>query len=270
MEIKPFIRWAGGKQKQFNQLSRYFPNENAIDCYYEPFVGGGTMFFNTIFNNAYISDINRHLINVYEKIKLNPHKVFNYLKPYLSGITAEEYYYLRDQYNIKKYSFTYKQAATFIILNKSSFNGIYRVNKKGEYNVPFGKTNPSLPSIEELKIISEKLEHTTINYHSFELIQNNVKENDFIYLDPPYPPISETAFFQHYTKERFHLNEQEKVFYLFEFLSNQNIKSIISYPDLPIIRQTYREFNIQELQTYRAIRSKGNVQKIKELVICNF
>ncbi len=270
MEIKPFIRWAGGKQKQFSQLKTYFPDTDEIECYYEPFIGGGTMFLNTLYNQSYISDINRHLINVYEKIKQNPTKVFNHLKPFYKGISSKKYYSLREEYNEKKYSFTYKQAATFIILNKSSFNGVFRVNQKGEYNVPFGKEKPSLPSLESLKIISDKLENTTINCHSFELIRTSINDQDFVYLDPPYPPISDTAFFQHYTKDRFHLNEQEKVFYLFEYLSNRNIMTLISYPDLPIIRETYSDFNIEELPTYRSVRSKGKVQKIKELVIRNY
>jgi len=270
MKIKPFIRWAGGKQNQYSQLLQYFPKEKNVNKYYEPFLGGGTMFLNTKYGDCHISDSNRHLINVYQKIQVNPFKLFNHLETYQNGITEHEYYVLRNEFNSKKYNFTYKNAAIFILLNKSSFNGVYRVNMKGEYNVPFGKTKPSLPSMEQLQLVSDRLQSATIDYHSFEEIHDKVQIDDFVYLDPPYPPISDTSSFQHYTKTRFHLNDQERVFCLFESLSERNVRTVLSYPDLPIIRKTYEEYNINELPTFRSVKSKGKQVKIKELVICNF
>ena len=269
-KLKPFLRWAGGKQKQLKQLSPYFPDENTVDTYFEPFLGGGTLFLNKKFEKSYISDVNKHLINTYNKIKINPDRIYKILESYQDRITEKQYYKIRTDFNSNKYSYTYKQAANFILLNKSSFNGVFRVNKKGEYNVPFGKSNPALPTYIELQNIAKKLETARIESHTFEYIQDLAHEDDLVYLDPPYPPISETAFFQHYTKKRFQLNEQEKVLLLFESLSNDNIRCILSYPDLPLIRQTYEDFNIMELPTFRSIRSKGETLRIKELVIRNF
>ncbi|OEY73754.1 DNA adenine methylase [Salegentibacter salarius] len=269
-KIKPFLRWAGGKQKQLKQISPYFPKEDTVNKYFEPFIGGGTLFLNKNFDKSYISDVNKHLINTYEKIKKNPGRIFKGIQLKNGKISEAEYYKIREDFNKNKYSYTYKQASNFILLNKSSFNGVFRVNRKGEYNVPFGKSNPSLPTVNDLLNISKKLETTEIQSHTFERINGMVEEEDLVYLDPPYPPISETAFFQHYTKKRFHLNEQEKVFLLFENLANQNVRTILSYPDLPLIRKTYEDFNIIELSTYRSIRSKGKTTKINELVIRNF
>jgi len=270
LKIKPFIRWAGGKQKQLPQIKPYFPAPDTVATYFEPFIGGGTLFLNNEYERSYISDINRHLINTYRKIKTNPIKVSNLLKSAGGKILREDYYQLRDRFNQNKYSYTYQQAATFILLNKSSFNGVFRVNQKGEYNVPFGKETPSLPTTEDLELISQKLDTAQIHAHTFNQILGAVTVDDFVYLDPPYPPISETAFFQHYTKERFHLNEQEKVFLLFQDLTQNNVRVLLSYPDLPIVRQTYNDFNIIALPTYRSIRSKGKVTRINELLISNF
>ncbi len=269
-KLKPFLRWAGGKQKQLKQLSPYFPQENTVDTYFEPFLGGGTLFLNKNFGKSYISDVNKHLINTYKKIKANPEKIFNHLNSYGGQVTENQYYNVRKDFNNNKYSFTYQQAANFILLNKSSFNGVFRVNKKGEYNVPFGKSNPALPSRDELFKIAEKLKSAQIEAHTFEHLHGLAHEDDLVYLDPPYPPISETAFFQHYTKQRFQLNDQEKVFILFENLSNENVRCVLSYPDLPLIRKTYENYNIIDLPTFRSVKSKGENLKIKELVIRNF
>jgi DNA adenine methylase len=269
-KIKPFLRWAGGKQKQLKQISPYFPKEDTVGTYFEPFIGGGTLFLNKGFEKSYISDVNKHLINTYEKIKKNPERIFKGIQLKDGKISESEYYEIRNDFNKNKYSYSYQQAANFILLNKSSFNGVFRVNKKGEYNVPFGKGNPALPSINELLNISKKLESSAIHSHSFERINGLVECDDLVYLDPPYPPISQTAFFQHYTKKRFHLNEQEKVFLLFESLANENVRTILSYPDLPLIRKTYEDYNIIELSTFRSIRSKGKTTKIKELIIRNY
>ncbi|MEB8345872.1 Dam family site-specific DNA-(adenine-N6)-methyltransferase [Flavobacteriaceae bacterium KMM 6898] len=269
-KIKPFLRWAGGKQKQLKQISPYFPNEDTVNTYFEPFIGGGTLFLNKDFKRSYISDVNKHLINTYEKIKKNPERIYKEIQLEDGKISESEYYKIRDEFNKNKYSYTYRQAANFILLNKSSFNGIFRVNKKGEYNVPFGEAKPALPSINDLLNISKKLESSEIQSHTFERINGLANQDDLVYLDPPYPPISQTAFFQHYTKKRFHLNDQEKVFLVFENLANENVRTILSYPDLPLIRKTYEDYNIIELSTFRSVRSKGETTKIKELIIRNF
>jgi DNA adenine methylase len=269
VELKPFIRWAGGKQKLINEIFNAI-DFNGVQNYFEPFLGGASFFLKGTFSHSFLSDLNPNLINCYQQIKNNPEAVFNGLKEFTIPVIPETYYFIRDLFNQHNGEQTLEQAIRFIFLNRTSFNGIYRVNKSGFYNVPFGKENPAFSSIEHLKSISIKLQNTTIFNDYYDSIENSTQENDLIYLDPPYPKLSETACFNHYTLDKFDHEEQVK---LSEFALRQSVKGckvVMSNADIMEIRDLYANWNIIECSAYRYISCKKEKIKVKELIIKNF
>jgi DNA adenine methylase len=182
--LRPFIRWAGGKQNLVKYLLENTPDDDKINKYWEPFLGAGSLFFANGFMNAELSDVNEHLINAYCQIKDKPTSVYNRLLFHRRNFTQPYYYKLRDQFNKHLFENTIEQAARFIFLVHTSYNGIYRVNQKGEYNVPIGKMNPSLPELDHLKSASIKLKKIKIETRSYEQILPLVAKKDFVYLDP--------------------------------------------------------------------------------------
>lgn len=206
--VKPFIRWAGGKQNLVKKLSENLPR-TPFKKYFEPFVGAGSLFLFNDFDNSFISDINPHLINSYSSIKESAEKVFDRLEFHRKKLSEKYYYKLRKEFNLKKEEYDIKQAATFIFLVHTSFNGIFRVNKKGEYNVPFGKPNPALPSKDHLLKIKDKLSNTVIENCMYEDILDTVSPNDFVYFDPPYPPLTELLFSNIIQLTNFRINSKK-------------------------------------------------------------
>lgn len=270
--MKPFLRWAGGKQNQINELKSYLPAIQNINKYFEPFLGAGSMFFATNFEICYLSDINKDLINCYEAIKNNPKLIASSLERHRQNfINNDKYYYkVREKFNQNLEQESSIQAARFIFLIHSSFNGIYRVNSKGEYNVPIGKRNPALPTFDQLNLISKKLEGCHLSSCTFSDIEPRVNESDFIYLDPPYPPINGTAYFQHYTVNKFPQTHQEKVRDFAERLNNTGCYVMISNADTEMIRNLYSEWKIAKLEATRFISCKKKRLKVNELIITNY
>jgi DNA adenine methylase len=270
--MKPFLRWAGGKQNLVNDLIRYLPSENFVNRYFEPFLGAGSMFFATNYNKCYLSDINKDLINTYKAIKKQPINIAVRLKKHNKYFQNDiKYYYkVRDKFNSDLESNTIKQAARFIFLIHSSFNGIYRVNKQGKYNVPVGKLNPSLPDEKKLTTISEKLKGNYLSSKSYGKIISYVKQNDFIYLDPPYPPLNGTAYFQHYTKDKFPIKSQKEVALFAKKLDAIGCYVMISNADTKKIRDIYKGWNLIQLEATRFVSCKKKRIKINELVITNY
>ena len=266
---KPFIRWAGGKQNLINEIFKFIPKERTAR-YFEPFLGGGSFFLKGEFGTSFLSDLNPNLTNSYQQVKDNPTEVFQRLQSFQFPITPELYYKVRDEYNSCSGEQTLEQAVRFIFLNRTSFNGIYRVNRLGHYNVPFGKADPAFGSLENLKAIGEKLSKATITTGYYDEIEDVVQVNDLVYLDPPYPRLSETAFFNLYTLDRFSDDEQEDVSKFANRLDAKGAKVIVSNADLPIIRDYYAGWDIQECSAYRYISCKKERIKVKELIIRNF
>lgn len=267
--LKPFIRWAGGKQNLINDIYKNIDLNN-VDRFFEPFLGGGSFFLNGNFKQSFLSDLNPNLINCYQQIKNNPQAVYQGLLSYNIPVTPEKYYQVRNEFNFHNGEQTLEQAIRFIFLNKTSFNGIYRVNKSGLYNVPFGKSKPAFPSLQHLINVSNKLNTAVIFTAYYDEISEIARENDLIYLDPPYPKLSDTAYFSHYTLDKFDLTEHLKVATFAHKMKNKGCKIVISNADIPEIRELFSQWKIFECSTYRYISCKKERIKVKELIIKNF
>jgi len=267
--IRPFFRWAGGKQNLIKKIFEFTP-ERKLNKYFEPFLGAGSMFFHGQFDNAFLSDINPNLVNAFRYVRDNPIELFNSIQELNESLSKEFYYKVRDDYNNDLTKQTVEQAARFIFLVHTSFNGIYRVNKKGHYNVPFGKKNPALPSLNHLKTASLKLSNSQIHAQYYDEILNLVDQDSFVYLDPPYPPLSKTANFQHYTVDKFSHKQQIDVAEFAYKLAEKNAAILISNADTQEINSLYKDWNIKKLQTTRYISCKSKRTKVHELVITNY
>ena len=270
IDLKPFLRWAGGKQNFINDLIKHIPQINENSAYFEPFLGAGSLFFACNFKNVMLSDINNHLVNTYKCIKLNPYLIHHKLQYLKSRLTQDYYYNIRSKFNKNINNYSYQQAARFIFLVHTSFNGIYRVNTKGLYNVPFGKIKPSLPSLEQLYKISNKLKNAKIINGSYQLISNLVKAEDFIYLDPPYPAINNSSSFQHYTIGRFSNEEQTKLATFANELSNKGCNVMITNANTKLIRDLYVGWTIKKMKQTRFITCKKIRHRVTELIITNY
>lgn len=267
--VKPFIRWAGGKQKLIDEIFSYVGVKN-INRYFEPFLGGGSFFFRGNFPTSHLSDLNANLINSYQHVKESPELVFEELSRYPKLIEPKIYYEIRQSFNNHIGEDTLDQAVRFIFLNRTSFNGIYRVTKSGLYNVPFGKPNPAFVSKDQMMLISARLQKATLNTCYYDEIIDLVQKDDLVYLDPPYPRLSVTAHFNLYTLDRF---IDENQIHLAEFankLSGLGAKVVISNADIPLISNLYKNWNQRKCATYRYISCKKERFRVSELVIKNF
>lgn len=218
---------------------------------------------------ALLCDANTHLINAYRYIHSSPNIIHHYLLQH-SRMSCEAYYYeVRDFYNRSKPSAA--QAARFIYLNKTCFNGIFRVNRDGEFNVPYGwKEPPALPTLQHLRNVSEALRGVKLVACDFQEALRDRKPKDFIYMDPPYPPLNGIANFTHYTADRFTETDQKQLAQLFLELHTKGCKLMMSNANLPLIRRLYKGFNIHKLSVVRWITCKNIKHRVSELIITNY
>ena len=282
--VKPFVKWAGGKGSLISQLTNFYPFElkdGIINKYVEPFVGGGAVLIDILqkynVKSAYAFDINIDLINCYNVIKTNvedliealKEKEENYFK--LETDNKQSYFYeIRKEYNsyrIDEQELNVKRASEFIFLNRTCFNGLYRVNKSGEFNVPFGKyKNPTICDAKNLRNLSKLFENVTFQYGDYKESNKYIDNNTFVYFDPPYRPLSVTSAFTYYTKEDFNDNNQKNAKLM---LSNSNPKN--TNKDDNFFETIYDGFNINEVFAKRMINSNAKGRgAISELVITNY
>lgn len=272
---RPFLRWAGGKSRIVAHILQSLPNET-LGQYWEPFLGSGALFFALAPERAHLSDLNSDLIACYEQLRDRPDLVFRYLREHLSSTSEDYYYRVREAYNssrLSKRRLSAAQAARFIYLNRTSFNGIFRVNQKGEYNVPYGhKEPPPAPSCEDLRLASLLLNKASLAAQSYEAILggNEVKPGDFVYLDPPYPPLNDTSKFTHYTASRFSWEDQERVAALANELESLGCFVMISNTDVEGIRELYSGWNMCTLPVTRWIAANGSRHKVCDLIITSY
>lgn len=266
----PIIKWVGGKRQLINQLIENMPK--SFNKYFEPFFGGGALFFELQPKNAYISDINSELINLYCVIRDNP----NDLIMELSKHEFSEEYFLKlrnldrsDQYHKLT---DIQKASRFIYLNKTCFNGLYRVNAKGEFNVPFGKyKNPKIFDEVNLLRCSNLLKKIEIRNESFEKILNNVKKGDFVYFDPPYAPLNKTSNFTSYTKDGFGVEMQIRLKEVCDELNQKKVFFMLSNSDTGLINELYEKYNINKIFASRMVNSKAHLRgKISEVLVKNY
>jgi DNA adenine methylase len=267
-----FIKWAGGKKQLLEQFKPLFPKK--IERYFEVFVGGGAVLFYIIKTYkpkyVFISDINEELINTYEIIKNDVENLIKELKK-LKEIHSKEVYYKIRAEDPKLLS-PLTRASRFIYLNKTCFNGLYRVNSKGSFNVPMGSyKNPSICQEKDLREISKLLKNVKIKVMSFEEITKLTKKNDFIYLDPPYYPLKNKQSFTTYTAGNFLEKEQEKLKNVFEKLDKRGCKVMLSNSNTDFIKELYKNYNINFVDANRMINCDGSKRgKIKEVVVTNY
>lgn len=284
IKARPPIKWVGGKGRLLGQLRYFYPK--IFRDYYEPFVGGAAVFFD-LYNSqrlkgrAYLNDINSSLVATYGSIKKEPLQLIKKLarieRKYkeLNFQAKKDFYYrIRTEYNKKNLS-TLDSAAYLIFLNRTGYNGMYRENSRGEFNIPHGRyENPRILDKNNILAVSLALGKTEISFDSFEKVAFKAKEGDFIYFDPPYDPVSATAHFTTYTENKFSRKEHELLAEIFNELTKKNCLIMLSNSDTDFIRTIYSKiprvsfFNIEAI---RAINSKGNGRgKVTELVILNY
>ncbi|UBM61379.1 DNA adenine methylase [Candidatus Sulfidibacterium hydrothermale] len=298
---KPFLKWVGGKRQLLEQFEELYPIElklKKIKNYYEPFVGGGAVFFDVAQNyeieNAFLYDINDELIISYKVIQKDVNKLIEFLYRYdkqykkLNDEKRKEYYYeLRENYNLQRFNIDYNKysenwiprVAQTIFLNKTCFNGLFRFNSKGGFNSPMGRyKNPKILDEQNLLNVSKLLEIATIKKADFREVKNDVKNNSFIYFDPPYRPISKTASFTSYSKYNFQDDEQLQLASLFYELDQQGHKLMLSNsdpkninPEDDFFETIYSAYNITRVNAKRSINSNGSKRNsIKEIVVTNY
>jgi DNA adenine methylase len=273
---KPFVKWVGGKRqllKQFRDLGLYPPElfDPTTNTYYEPFVGGGAVFFDLLPERAELSDLNRELVITYNVIKNNIDELIFSLKQH---IYDKEYYLEVRAKNVNELS-DIEVASRFIFLNRTGFNGLYRVNKKGQFNVPFGRySNPVICDEENLRRVSKELQNVIIKHQDYTSVLKNAQKGDFIYFDPPYYPLNRTSSFTAYTSESFLEKEQTELRDTFIELHKRGCYVMLSNSDTPFINDLYSEIDgatIHKITAGRAINSKGSGRgKITELLVTNY
>jgi DNA adenine methylase len=269
--IPTFVKWAGGKKQLLEQFKPYFPHK--INRYFESFVGGGAVAFYIIKHykpkEVYLSDNNEELINTYLVIRDSVERLISQLKEYKKSHSKEFYYEVRAE-NPKNLSLS-ERAVRFVYLNKTCFNGLYRVNSKGEFNVPIGSyKNPSIVNEKELREISKLLKDVNIKAQQFNKIESRVRRNDFVYFDPPYYPIKRGSFTT-YTKESFLDKEQMELARLFKALDKKGARVMLSNSDSGFIKGLYKGYNIGIVKASRMINcdAKGR-GKINEIIVTNY
>jgi DNA adenine methylase len=240
-EVSPVLRWAGGKRQLINTLIRYLPKDAGGRKYHEPFLGAGSLFFRLAVPAARLADANEHLIETYRRIARDWRSIARYLSLHKAANSEKHYYQVRDLYN--KSGFSAAQAARFIYLNKTCFNGIFRVNCKGHFNVPYGwKEPPAIPSAAALRAIGQCLLNAEVTAEPFEASLQKVGPGDFVYLDPPYPALNGTSYFTHYTRDRFSSADQERLAGLVGMLHERGALFLMTNANAPTIRELYRKF----------------------------
>lgn len=272
--LKPFTKWAGGKRQLLPQLQKFKPE--IYNTYFEPFVGGGALLFSLHPQNAVINDFNSSLMNVYRVIKENPEGLLEILEKHAENNSKEYYLDIRSadrDGRIEKMS-NVEKAARLLYMLKVDFNGLYRVNKKGQFNVPYGRNkNPKIADRENIMAVSNYFKSCNIDFLSgdFEEAVQGVKENDFIYFDPPYIPLSSTANFTSYTEDGFSFDDQKRLRDTFFRLSNIGAYVMLSNSDTPLTRELYAGANIHEVSASRTINSNAKKRgKVGELIITNY
>jgi len=301
-EAKPFLKWAGGKRRLLNQFEDHYPEElrtGKIKKYVEPFLGGGAVFFGLQsrykFKKVVLNDINHELMLSYKVVQNNIEELISILKPIEENFNKMnfesqkvEYYRIRKEYNIEKLKIDKNEpadlvgnVAKFIFLNKTCFNGLYRLNKKGMFNVPFGRyIRPRIFDEPKLRAVNKALKNVIIMCEDYRNVEKyvDIDENTFLYIDPPYRPLPESVSFTSYSKEDFLENDQIELSNWFKYLDEMGAYLMLSNSDPTntdpkdrFFEEHYAGFKIDKVSAGRIINSRVNGRrKITELVIKNY
>ncbi len=267
---KPFLKWAGGKTQLLPQLLSRVPT--SFGRYYEPFLGGGALLHALQPRSAFVSDINHDLVNCYEVVRDEVERLIVSLRNH--RYESEHFYRIRNSDRSATFARWSKvrRASRFIFLNKTCFNGLYRVNSKGHFNVPFGRyDNPTILDTKNLRACSEMLSGVSIQQASFLEFERKAKRGDFVYFDPPYVPLSATSSFTSYSADGFGSEMQRELFRLCTRLDRRGVKFMLSNSSAPLVSELYRRFRIERVPASRAINSKSSERgKVMELIVRNY
>lgn len=298
---KPFLKWAGGKSQLLEKFYDFYPDEiksGRINHFFEPFIGGGAVFFDVVqkynIQSAFLYDINQELILTWRVVQQDVHKLIDSLdslqKKYVKlndEAQSEFYYKIRDEFNRNLHRINYSKynddwilrAAQIIFLNRTCFNGLFRLNQKGEFNVPAGRyKNPKILDEQNLVKVSKLLKIAEIKNAGFIAVEADIVENSFVYFDPPYRPISKTSDFTAYSKLKFEDNEQRQLAVLFHRLHKKGIKQMLSNsdpknndPDDNFFDEIYKNYNISRIPARRMINSDASKRNaINEIIVTNY
>ena len=267
---RPFLKWVGGKGQLLSELASRLPRN--IKRYYEPFVGGGALFFHTEPEHAVLSDINEELIAAYEVIRDDVEALIEDLRKH--KYEKEHYYKVRNADRESSYRAwpPVEKASRLLYLNKSCFNGLYRVNSRGFFNVPFGRyVNPTIVDAENLRACSKALQQAKIERGGFEQIEEVITPADFVYFDPPYVPLSATSYFTGYSRNGFDLEMQKSLFELCRRLDKRGVRFMLSNSAAGFVKELYRKFRVEIVHASRAVNSKATARgKIEEVIVTNY
>jgi DNA adenine methylase len=278
LKIKPYLKWAGGKRQILPVIRKQLPADIGRRLYYEPFAGAGAVFFDLLPTKAVINDFNTQLIISYRAIKNNVEDLVRLLKEH-ERKNARDYYYQKRNLDKDAASFDRltetEKAARFIFLNKTCYNGLYRVNSKGFFNVPYGRyKNPLICEEPLLRRISAYLNANdvsiTITNEDFEKAVSGADKNSFVYFDPPYHSLTGTGF-TGYHADGFGEREQERLGNVFAEMTRRNVKCLLSNSDTEFIRNLYRAYEIIPVQAKRAINSDSSGRGfVGEVLVRNY
>ncbi len=272
--VMPFVKWAGGKRQLLMQIKERMPK--TYDRYYEPFVGGGAVTFSLLPKNAWINDINEALINTYLQIRDNTQEFLFLIEELDLNMwdNGKEYYYsLREKYNQKlsAHEFDVELAALFVFLNKHCFNGLYRVNSKGLFNVPYNNSRRASCDKSAIEAVANYLKLLTITSGDFEAVSRKAVKGDFIFFDSPYAPLNATSF-EAYTKEGFDVESHKRLAKLYDELTAKGVFCMLTNHNTEFINDLYgnKGYKIDVVSVKRMINSDANNRVGEEVIIYNY
>jgi DNA adenine methylase len=273
-EAQPFLKWVGGKSQLLAQFDRFFPRE--IERYVEPFIGGGAVFFHLKARfpkmQASLRDDNAELINCYQAVRDEVEGLMSRLDEHERQfrVGSKDYYYLvRSQHKLTD---PLERASRMIFLNKTCFNGLWRVNARGEFNVPIGSYKKiSLYDRKNMLAASRALKGVNLATQDFGQTLGETRRDDFVYVDPPYHPVSRTSYFTAYTKDDFGLDKQRTLATLFADAARRGVRLMLSNSNAGVIEELYQDFQIREVQARRAINCQGDKRgAVSEIVVLTY
>lgn len=271
--VFPFVKWVGGKRQLLNEIEKHIPEQ--FSRYYEPFVGGGAVLFHVQPKNAVINDSNKELVNLYNVIKESPEELIEDLKKHKN---EEKYFYEVRGIDREKEKYfelsNIQRASRIIFLNKTCYNGLFRVNSSGEFNSPFGRyKNPNIVNDITIRAVGNYLKNTNIQILNtdYEESLSKIRKGAFVYFDPPYDPISDSSSFTGYTKNGFDKTEQERLKKMCDKLNDKGINFLLSNSSTEFIRDLYKNYNMFSIKAKRTINSKGDGRgEITEVLVKNY
>jgi DNA adenine methylase len=274
---QPFLKWAGGKGQLLDQYEPYFP-QTPMRAYYEPFVGSGAVFFRLrergLFETYHLSDLNTELLTCYGVVRDNVEDLITRLREHQAHHSRDYFYAIRSRDRDPSWADAspVERAARLIYLNKTCYNGLWRVNQQGFFNVPMGRyAKPDIANVDRLRAASHALQGVELVASGFETVTEKASSGDFVYFDPPYHPLSRTASFTSYARDDFGEDDQRRLARVFAALDGRGCRVMLSNSDTPFVRELYRDYRIETVTARRAINSaKGKRGAITEVVVVNY